>query len=369
MIVYLTSFELGYGAIMITSRTPYRISLFGGGTDFPAWYRRHGGAVIAATIDKYCYISARYLPPFFDYKYRIVWSKIENCFDKSEITHPAVRAVIEHLEIQRGLEIHHIGDLPARSGMGSSSAFTVGLLRALYALKGRMINKHDLAIESIHMEQNVLKESVGSQDQVSAAYGGFNRIDFFQNGEISVVPITVPAERIKELQSHLMLFYTGIKRTSHDLSKKFVEDMNSKKRQLRIMKDLVEESIQILNSRHDIKDLGELLHEAWDVKRDFSQLVSNSDVDDLHGKAMEAGAIGGKLTGAGGGGFLLLFVPPEKQPSVIQALNEFIHVPFQFEFGGSQIIFAGTETDYSGAEIGRVFQPIQAFRELIDLRQ
>ena len=354
---------------MIISRTPYRISLFGGGTDFPAWYRKHGGAVIAASIDKYCYISARYLPPFFDYKYRVVWSKIENCYDKSEITHPAVRAAIEHVEITRGLDMHHIGDLPARSGMGSSSAFTVGLLRALYALKGKMINKHDLAIESIHIEQNVLKEAVGSQDQVSASYGGLNRIDFFPNGEISVVPITIPTERMRELESHLMLFYTGIKRTSSDLSKKFIDDINAKKRQLRIMKDLVEESIQILNSRHDIKEVGELLHEAWEVKRGFSNMVSNSDVDDVHTRAMKAGAIGGKLTGAGGGGFLLLFAPPEKHAAIRAELKELIHVPFSFEFGGSQIIFADSETDYSGAEIGRVFQPIQAFRELAELRQ
>jgi len=354
---------------MIISRTPYRISLFGGGTDFPAWYRRHGGAVLAATIDKYCYLSARYLPPFFDHKYRIVWSHIEICKNKEEIQHPAVRAAIEHLEISQGLEIHHVGDLPARSGMGSSSAFTVGLLRALYALKGRMINKHDLAIESIHLEQNVLKEAVGSQDQVSASYGGLNRIDFFPNGEISVIPVTIPAERIKELESHLMLFYTGIKRTSSDVTQQFVQDMNAKKRQLRIMKDLVEEAIQILNSRHDVRDLGELLYEAWEVKRTLSGAVSNQSVDNIYDRAIEAGAIGGKLTGAGGGGFLLAFVPPAKHASVKQALSELIHVPIKFDSSGSQIIFASSETDYSGSAIARVFQPIHEFRELTELSQ
>lgn len=353
---------------MIISRTPYRISLFGGGTDFPGWYRRHGGSVIASTIDKYCYLSVRYYPPFFENKYRVVWSKIENCTELSQITHPAVRAAIEHVEISRGLEVHHIGDLPARSGMGSSSAFTVGLLTALYALKGRMINKHDLALEALHLEQNVLKEAVGSQDQVSAAYGGLNKIDFLPNGEISVHPITISPERIRELQSHLMLFYTGIKRTSSDITQKFIDDLNGKKRQLRIMKDLVEESLQILNSKQDIKQLGELLHEAWDTKRQFSTSVSNNDVDLIHTQAIEAGAIGGKLTGAGGGGFLMLFVPPEKQKEVKSALNRFVHVPFAFDFTGSQVIFASSEIDYSSAEIGRIFQPIQEFRELTEMK-
>ncbi len=351
---------------MIISKTPYRISLFGGGTDFPAWYQRHGGSVISASIDKYCYLSCRYLPPFFDYKYRIVWSFIENCVRKEDIKHPAVRSAIDLLDIERGLEIHHVGDLPARSGMGSSSAFSVGLLHALHALQGRMISKHDLAMEAIHLEQNILKEAVGSQDQVSAAYGGFNHIEFFPNGEISVAPVTISSERIRELQDHLMLFYTGIKRTSAEVTQKFLNELDNKKRQLRIMKDLVQESIQVLNSRQDIKQLGELLREAWDAKRDFSKVVSNPDVDNLHAEALDAGAIGGKLTGAGGGGFLLLFVPPTRRDDVKQALNRFIHVPFKFEFGGSQIIFSVREETYSPAEIGHIFQPIQSFRELLD---
>jgi D-glycero-alpha-D-manno-heptose-7-phosphate kinase len=353
---------------MIISRTPYRISLFGGGTDFPAWYRRHGGSVLATTIDKYCYISARYLPPFFDHKYRIVWRQIESPIRKEDIQHPAVKAVIDHLDMTQGLDVHHVGDLPSRSGMGSSSAFTVGLLRALNALKGRMINKHDLAIEAIHLEQNVLKEAVGSQDQVSAAYGGLNRIDFFPNGEISVVPITIPADRIRELESHLMLFYTGIKRTSSDVTQKFVGDINSKKRQLRIMKDLVEEAIQILNGHHPITEIGELLYEAWEIKRSLSRSVSNNEVDDIYQRAIDAGAIGGKLTGAGGGGFLLAFVPPAKHGAVKEALKELIHVPFKFDFSGSQIIFASNEADYSSTEISRVFQPISEFRELTDIQ-
>lgn len=351
---------------MIISRTPYRVSLFGGGTDFPAWYHRHGGSVVSTSIDKYCYLTCRYLPPFFEHKHRIVWSKIENTNDISEISHPAVRAVMDHLELTRGVEIHHVGDLPARSGMGSSSSFTVGLLNACYALKGRLVNKHDLAMEAIHIEQNVLKENVGSQDQVSAAYGGFNRIDFHPTGEISVTPITLSRDRIRELNNHLMLFYTGIKRTSSEVTRSFVDSLDAKRRQLRIMKDLVDESIAILNSNQSILSFGDLLHEAWDVKRGFSDKVSNSDVDKLHAEAIEAGAIGGKLTGAGGGGFLLLFVPPEKQRRVREALNRFIHVPFNFECSGSQIIFADHDADYTAEAIARVFQPIQAFRELAD---
>lgn len=349
---------------MIISRTPYRISLFGGGTDFPAWYHRHGGSVIASTIDKYCYLICRHLPPFFEHRYRIVWSKIELCKELSEITHPAVRAVLEHVGISRGVEITTVGDLPARSGMGSSSAFTVGLLNACYGLKGKMISKHDLAMEAIHLEQNVLKERVGSQDQVSAAYGGLNRIDFHTSGEISVTPLTVSPERVRALNAHLMLFYTGIKRTSSEVQSKFVDEINAKKRQLRIMKDLVEESIAVLNSTQDLKLFGELLHEAWDAKRSLSDVVSNPAVDNMHAAAIEAGALGGKITGAGGGGFLLLFVPPEKHEDVKQALHKFVHVPFQFDFSGSQIVYAREDQDYSATEIARIFQPIQEFREL-----
>ncbi len=352
---------------MIVSRTPYRLSLFGGGTDFPAWYHRHGGSVIATTIDKYCYLICRYLPPFFEHKYRIVWSKIELCKKLEEIEHPAVRAVLEHLEIDRGVEITTVGDLPARSGMGTSSAFTVGLLNACYGMKGRMISKHDLAMEAVHIEQNILKESVGSQDQVSAAYGGFNRIDFHTNGEINVTPITLSRSRINELNSHLMLFYTGIKRTSSLVQEKFVQDMNAKKRQLRIMRDLVDESIAILNSNQSITQFGDLLYEAWDVKRTFSAAVSNPDVDSMHRLAMEAGAMGGKITGAGGGGFMLLFVPPEKQGAVRDALKDYVHVPFNFDFSGSQIVYAKEEQDYSESDITHIMPSsgIREFRELI----
>jgi len=350
---------------MIISRTPFRISFFGGGTDYPAWYRKHGGAVLATTIDKYCYITCRYLPPFFEHKYCVIYSKMEYCQTIDEIAHPAVREVLRYLHMDRGIEIHHDGDLPARSGLGSSSAFTVGLLHALYALKGRMVGKHQLAMESVHLEQDVLKETVGSQDQVLAAYGGFNHISFLPNGEVSVRPVTVTHDRIRELNSHLMLFYTGIKRTASNVAATYVNDIEERRRQLRLMKDLVEESISIVNNGQDLTPFGELLHEAWQAKRSLSGTVSNSHVDEIYDSAISAGAIGGKLIGAGGGGFILLFVPPHRQKAVREKLNNLIHVPFKFEFSGSQIIFYDQEEDYSAEEKARAGQSVESFRELV----
>lgn len=349
---------------MIISRTPFRISFFGGGTDYPAWYRNHGGAVLATTIDKYCYLTCRYLPPFFEHRIRVVYSKIENCQAVDEIEHPAVREVLRYLKIDRGVEIHHDGDLPARSGMGSSSSFTVGLLHALYALKGHMPSKRQLATESIYIEQELLRETVGSQDQVLAAYGGFNHITFLPNGGFSVRPITIAPERVKELNSHLVLFYTGIKRTASNIAESYVNNIESRKRQLRIMGDLIEESICILNNGQNLTGFGELLHEAWQIKRGLSAKVSNPYVDEIYDQAISAGAIGGKLTGAGGGGFLLLFVPPARQSQVKKALDKLIYVPFQFEFSGSQIIFFDLEEDYSAEERARENRSIQAFQEL-----
>jgi D-glycero-alpha-D-manno-heptose-7-phosphate kinase len=255
---------------MIISRTPFRISFFGGGTDYPAWYRDHGGTVLGATIDKYCYLTCRYLPPFFKHRIRVVYSQIENCQVVDEIAHPAVREVLRYLKIDRGVEIHHDGDLPARSGMGSSSAFTVGLLHALYALKGQMPTKRQLAAESIQIEQEMIKETVGSQDQVLAAFGGFNHVVFSQDGEITVKPITLSGDRLRELRSHLMLFYTGIERTASDVAGSYVADVDGKRSQLRIMKGLVEESLAVLNNGRDITAFGTLLDEGWQAKRSLS---------------------------------------------------------------------------------------------------
>jgi D-glycero-alpha-D-manno-heptose-7-phosphate kinase len=348
---------------MIISRTPYRISFFGGGTDYPVWYRDHGGAVLACSIDKYAYLTCRHLPPFFEYRYRVVWSKIENCMSLEEILHPAVRGILKYLKIERGIEIHHQGDLPARSGMGSSSSFTVGLLHALYALQGQMPGKRKLALESIYIEQEVMRENVGSQDQVIAAYGGLNHIEFLQNGEISIKPVTITKERLRELESYLMLFYTGITRTAAEVAHTYTREIEKRKRQLRILRDMVDEGLSVISSGQDISLFGKLLHESWETKRSLSDQVSNGDVDTLYQQARSAGAIGGKLTGAGGGGFMLLFVPPSCQVAVRERLSKLLYVPFCISFSGSQIIFFDPEQDYSVEEKDRENRPIEAFRE------
>jgi D-glycero-alpha-D-manno-heptose-7-phosphate kinase len=348
---------------MIICRTPFRISFFGGGTDYPGWYRSHGGAVLATTIDKYCYLSCRHLPPFFEHRFRIVYRRIETCRSIDEISHPAVRETLRFLKIDRGVELHHDGDLPARSGMGSSSAFTVGLLHALHALRGEMPTKAQLAQESLHLEQEVLKETVGSQDQVLATYGGLRHVKFQPNGEIAIDPLILPPSRAAELKAHLLLFYTGIARTAADVARSYVADLEARRRQLRIMKELVDESIDILCSGTDIRAFGDLLDEAWQTKRSLSPAVSNPEVDGLYDLARSAGALGGKLTGAGGGGFLLLFVEPDRQEAVRRALDGLIHVPFQFESAGSQIVFYEPGTDYLEAERIREGQRL-SFKEL-----
>ncbi len=333
---------------MVISRTPFRISFFGGGTDYPVWYRKNGGMVLAATIDKYCYINARYLPPFFGYKYRIAYNtRIENCKTIDKIVHPSVREVIRYLKIRQGVDIHYDGDLPARSGLGSSSAFTVGLLHALYAIGGQMPNKRALSKEGMYLEQKILKETVGSQDQVLASYGGFNLITFHKNEEITIKPITISSHRLGELQDHLMLFYTGIARTASDIAKSYVNDIEERHVQLDRMQALVTNAYELLNSRQDIKDFGKLLDESWQVKRTLSSTVSNSKIDALYKRALSSGALGGKILGAGGGGFLLLFVPPAHQAKVRKEFNKLIYVPFKFEYEGSQIIFFDKQDDYT----------------------
>jgi len=349
---------------MIISRTPFRISFFGGGTDYPGWYRIHGGCVLVTTIDKYCYLSCRYYPPFFEHKFRIVYIKSEDCKTVEEISHPAVREILRYLKWDRGLEIHHVGDLPARGGMGSSSSFTVGLLHALYGLRGKMLSKKQLAVESILVEQEILREIVGSQDQVSAAYGGLNHVIFQKDGEVTVKPVTLSQEHIHQLESHLMLFYTGIKRTASHVAQSYVNNIEEKNQQMHRMMEIVNESIAILSSDRGIMDFGKLLHEAWQVKRSFSDQVSNSSVDEIYTQALSAGAIGGKITGAGGGGFMLLFVPLERKQQVRERLKSLVHVPFRFEGSGSQIIFYDPEEDFSNVESERATLPIQEFREL-----
>jgi len=351
---------------MIISRTPYRISFFGGGTDYPSWYMKHSGQVLSTAIDKYLYISCRYLPPFFEHRLRLSYSKIEVCQHSSELDHPSVREVMKFLGIENGLELHYDGDLPGRSGIGSSSAFTVGLLNALYAHRGQMISPHRLAMESIHIEQDVIKETVGSQDQTNAAYGGFNKIRFKQSGEITVDPVTISYEQIQKLDENLMLFYTGIIRTAEKVAKSYVDNIEKKEKQLLIMHDMVDEAIELI-ANDDLDGFGYLLNDAWQKKRSLSKMVSNSQVDEIYASAINAGALGGKLSGAGGGGFLLLYVPVEKQPDVKQKLSDLLHVPFSFELNGSQVIFFDQHKEYKEEEKKRFKNPIKDFIELKDL--
>ncbi len=331
---------------MIISRTPFRISFFGGGTDYPAWYLEHGGAVLATTIDKYCYLTVRRLPPFFEHRYRIVYSQMENTRTIDEITHPGVRESLRHLGIDEGLEIHHDADLPARSGLGSSSSFTVGLLHSLYGLTGRMPSKRQLALEAIHVERDRIGDTVGAQDQVLAAHGGFNHVRFQRNGEIVVTPLTLSMQRVADLDDHLMLFYTGIQRTASVVAQTYVQDVESKERQLRALGALVDQGIAALSGDGDIAYFGELLHEAWQIKRSLSASVSTSHIEEIYEAARSAGASGGKVLGAGGGGFMIFFAPPAKQAAVRASLRGLIHVPFRFESSGSQIVFFDPQEEY-----------------------
>ncbi len=323
---------------MVISRTPFRISFFGGGTDYPAWFRARGGAVLSTTIDKYCYITCRRLPPFFEYKSRIVYSKVELVKANSQIEHPAVRAILDYLKVEEGVEIHHDGDLPARTGLGSSSSFAVGLLHASYALKNAMIDKMRLAREAIHIEQEVLKENVGWQDQVIAACGGLNRIDFTRGGAVDVTPITLNPARLEVLQSHLLLYFTGFSRIASLIVKEQIERIPDTHSELARLQDMVPEAASLLCSNGNLDEFGRLLHEAWTLKRRLSSKISSPEIDEIYERARSAGALGGKLLGAGGGGFMLLFARPEDQPKIRKRLEKLTMVPFRFETEGSRII-------------------------------
>lgn len=324
---------------MIISRTPYRISFFGGGTDYPAWSDAHEGAVLAATINRYCYISCRFLPPFFQHKNRIVYSQIEMTSDIGEINHPAVRECLRFMNITEGVEIHHDGDLPKQTGLGTSSSFTVGLLNALHAIRGEMAPPMQLAIEAIHVERDLCGDNVGSQDQIMAAHGGVNCVKFLPGGVMSVSPITVSHERIALLQRRLMLFYTGVSRISSEVAAEQIRNTPMKEKELLAMREMVKEGIRILSGKQSLNPFGELLNESWKLKRTLSSRISNDEIDTAYEKALRAGAVGGKLCGAGGGGFLMLFAEPDRQPAVKAALPDYLHVPFEFERLGSQIIF------------------------------
>jgi D-glycero-alpha-D-manno-heptose-7-phosphate kinase len=323
---------------MIISRTPFRISFFGGGTDYPDWYLENDGAVLSTSFDKYCYITCRALPPFFEHNYRIAYSIVENAINISDIRHPAVRGILGEMKFEHGLEIHADADLPARSGLGSSSSFIVGLLNALYALEGRRLSQSFLAHEAIRIEQEVIKENVGSQDQVAAAYGGFNLIHFQRNGQVRVEPVIITSQRKNLLNEHLMLFFTGFSRIASDIAEDQIRNISSRANELRNIRSMVDQALSILAGESDLRDFGELLHESWLCKQSLSVKISNEEINEIYRVARNAGAIGGKLLGAGGGGFMLLFVEPHKQLEVRNALNKLVYVPFKFESSGSQII-------------------------------
>jgi len=324
---------------VIISRTPFRISLFGGGSDYPQWYRQHGGCVLGFAINKYCYISLRELPPFFEHRHRVVYSRVETVNEIGQIQHPAVRHVLQEMRIERGIEIHHDGDLPARSGLGSSSSFTVGLLNALHALDGRMTTKAALAREAIRIEQDVIRENVGSQDQVWAAYGGLNRIDFHHDDSFDVAPLVLSGARRTALVGHIMLFFTGFSRIASEIAGKKIAALNDKAAHITRMMGMVEEAAAILGRESDdLADLGHMLHEAWRLKRELADNISSPEIDAIYDAGMAAGALGGKLLGAGGGGFMVFFVPQGRRAAVARALHKLIEVSVEIDTAGSRIV-------------------------------
>ena len=331
---------------MIISRTPFRISFFGGGTDYPIWYEKYGGRVINVTINKYCFITARYLPPFFKYKHRIRYYQHEEAEKLDEIRHPSVRECAKYLKIDKGIEIVHNADLPAQSGLGSSSTFTVGLLNALYALQNFMPTKRELALRAIHVEQDLIGESVGSQDQTAAAFGGLNKIKFNGVNNIDVQSIIISADRRKELQENLMLFFTGFARTASEVAKKQIEVTHQKEKELNKMMEICAEGLKrLIDTKQSLDRFGVLLDEQWKVKRSLTDKISNKNIDEIYDAGISAGALGGKLLGAGGGGFMLFYVPKDKQNAVRNALKSKLYVPFRFESTGSTIIYYSHEDE------------------------
>src|SRR5271154_2896851 len=332
---------------MVITSTPLRVSFFGGGTDYPVWYRQHGGSVLSTTINKCCYITCRRLPPFFEYHSRISYSTVENVSSNDVIQHPSVRGCLQFLGIDEGVEIHHVADLPARTGLGTSSAFTVGLLHALYALKNQMCDKRTLALEAIHVEQNVLGEAVGAQDQVSVAYGGFNRIDFHKEGSIDVRRLLVSQDRLTELQGHLALYFTGFSRTASEIAQEQLKMTPHKTQELDTMLQYVDEAESIvITPNRSLHEFGRLLHENWKIKRSLTHKISNASIDEIYQAGLDAGAIGGKVLGAGGGGFMLFFVPPERRQALRIRLKKLLCVPFAFSNRGSHVVVYEPEEVY-----------------------
>ena len=322
---------------MIIAQTPFRMSFFGGGTDYEGFYKEHGGAVISTTFDKYCYTTVRHLPRFFDYSNQITYGIIERTKTIDEIQHPAVRNIMKYLDMHE-LRVVYEADLPARSGLGTSSSFAVGLLNAGYALKGKYADKRKLADDAIYIERVLCNEAGGIQDQIAASFGGFNRIDFRDDG-YTVTPLVFSTDRKKDLNDRLMLFFTGFSRFSSDIAKNQVKATKDKTKELLEMKVLVDEVQKLLVSKADLREFGRLLDYTWKLKRGITSDISNNDIDFLYKKAIDAGATGGKLLGAGGGGFLLFYVEPEYQENVKEALEDLIYVPFEFENEGTRIMY------------------------------
>ncbi|MCR5763693.1 MAG: hypothetical protein K6G00_09970 [Treponema sp.] len=328
---------------MIITQTPFRMSFFGGGTDFSGFYNEHGGAVISTTFDKYCYVTVRHLPKFFEYKTHLTYSKTEQVNSYDEIQHPAIRNAMKWLDMHE-IRLTYESDLPARSGLGTSSSFAVGMLEAFYALKGKYSDKRKLADDAIYLERTLCNEAGGIQDQIAASFGGFNRINFSREG-YTVNPVIVSPDRKKELNENLLLFFTGFSRFSSDIQKTTEKSMKDKTSQLIEMYNLVDEAEKILTDKSiSIDEFGKLLDYTWKLKRGISSGISTDAIDEQYEKAIKAGALGGKLLGAGGGGFLLFYVPKEKQQCVKDALHGQLNVPFKFENDGTKIIFYAPES-------------------------
>ena len=322
---------------MVITQTPFRMSFFGGGTDFPAFFEQHGGSVISTTFDKYCFVTVSHLPQFFEYKNQITYSRIERTNVVDQIEHPAVREAMKYLNMHE-LRMVYEADLPARSGLGTSSSFTVGMLNAFYALKGKYADKMRLAKDAIYVERVLCKESGGVQDQIAAAFGGLNRINFTTEGYV-VNPIIMSKERKSQLNKNLMLFFTGFSRFSSDIALSQEKATKDKTQQLKEMLELVDEAEKVLISKGNINEFGKLLDYTWRLKRGITNKISNDSIDELYIKAIKAGAIGGKLLGAGGGGFLLFYVEQDKQSAVREAMKDLLYVPFEFENGGTRILY------------------------------
>ena len=328
---------------MIITKTPFRMSFFGGGTDMESFFMENGGAVLSTTFDKYCYVNVRHLPRFFDYSTELSYAKIERVTDVNDIQHPAIREAMKMLDMHE-IRLTYEADLPARSGLGTSSSFAVGMINAFYALKGKYADKKKLADAAIYLERELCKEAGGWQDQIAASYGGFNRINFNSDG-YEVLPLIINPERKRQLNNNLMMFFTGFTRFSSDVQKANASNKADKVNQLKEMLALVDEAEKVLvDKQRDLDEFGRLLDHTWRIKRKTGNTVSTNSIDELYDKGLKAGALGGKLLGAGGGGFLVFYVEPDKQEKVKKAMEDLLYIPFEFEDGGTRVIHYSPET-------------------------